>query len=160
MMRAIFPPGSDRTTVRRRRRALSRGYRAANFTRAARQSFAEHLIATKALRCTATAWMLIVAQCSAIPRQDGLGPVPLPDRPGHGAGAREGRTLPPSLQPGGASRLARPLVKLRRSRSLVELFDLKRVHWSFGDKVSKLGRQPLNIIKHSNKAILNNTKLY
>ena len=27
----------------------------------------EHLIATKALRCTATAWMLIVAQCSAIP---------------------------------------------------------------------------------------------
>ena len=35
--------------------------------RAARRSFAEHLIATKALRCTATAWMLIVAQCSAIP---------------------------------------------------------------------------------------------
>ena len=35
----------------------------------ARQSFAEHLIATKTLRCTATAWMLIVAQCSAIPRQ-------------------------------------------------------------------------------------------
>ena len=29
--------------------------------------FAENLIATKALRCTATARMLIVAQCSAIP---------------------------------------------------------------------------------------------
>ena len=37
------------------------------FERFARQSFAEHLIATKALRCTATAWMLIAAQCSAIP---------------------------------------------------------------------------------------------
>ena len=33
----------------------------------ARQSFTEHLIATKALRCTAAAWILIVAQCSAIP---------------------------------------------------------------------------------------------
>ena len=33
----------------------------------ARPSFAEHLIATKALRCTATARMLIVAQCSANP---------------------------------------------------------------------------------------------
>ena len=33
----------------------------------ARRSSAEHLIATKALHCTATAWMLIVAQCSAIP---------------------------------------------------------------------------------------------
>ena len=33
----------------------------------ARQSFAEHLIAAKVLRCTATARMLIVAQCSAIP---------------------------------------------------------------------------------------------
>ena len=33
----------------------------------ARRSSAEHLIATKALRCTATAWNLIVAQfCSAI----------------------------------------------------------------------------------------------
>ena len=30
----------------------------------ARRSSAEHLIATKALRCTATAWNLIVAQCS------------------------------------------------------------------------------------------------
>ena len=38
----------------------------------ARQSFAEHLIATKALRRTATAWNLIVAQCSANPRQDAL----------------------------------------------------------------------------------------
>ena len=37
----------------------------------ARRSSAEHLITSKALRCTATAWMLIVAQCSAIPRQDG-----------------------------------------------------------------------------------------
>ena len=36
----------------------------------ARRSSAEHLIATKALCCTATAWMLIVAQCSAIPQQD------------------------------------------------------------------------------------------
>ena len=35
----------------------------------ARRSSAEHLIATKALRRTATAWILIVAQCSAIPRQ-------------------------------------------------------------------------------------------
>ena len=35
--------------------------------REARRSSAEHLIATKALRCTATARMLIVAQCSAIP---------------------------------------------------------------------------------------------
>ena len=34
---------------------------------AARRSSAEHLIATKALRCTATARMLIVAQCPAIP---------------------------------------------------------------------------------------------
>ncbi len=33
----------------------------------ARRSSAEHLIATKALRCTATARMLIVAQCSANP---------------------------------------------------------------------------------------------
>ena len=33
----------------------------------ARRSSAEHLIATKAPRCTATAWILIVAQCSAIP---------------------------------------------------------------------------------------------
>ena len=33
----------------------------------ARPSSAEHLIATKALRCTATARMLIVAQCSANP---------------------------------------------------------------------------------------------
>ena len=33
----------------------------------ARRSSVEHLISTKALRCTATAWMLIVAQCSAIP---------------------------------------------------------------------------------------------
>ena len=33
----------------------------------ARRSSAEHLIATKVLRCTATAWILIVAQCSAIP---------------------------------------------------------------------------------------------
>ena len=33
----------------------------------ARRSSAEHLIATNALRCTATAWILIVAQCSAIP---------------------------------------------------------------------------------------------
>ena len=33
----------------------------------ARRSSAEHLIATKALRCTATAWILIVAQCSATP---------------------------------------------------------------------------------------------
>ena len=33
----------------------------------ARRSSAEHLIATKALHCTATAWMLIAAQCSAIP---------------------------------------------------------------------------------------------
>ncbi len=33
----------------------------------ARQRFAEHLIATKAPRCTATAGMLIIAQCSAIP---------------------------------------------------------------------------------------------
>ena len=31
----------------------------------ARQSFAEHLIATKALRCTATAWMLTVAESFA-----------------------------------------------------------------------------------------------
>ena len=31
----------------------------------ARRSFAEHLIATKALRCTATAWMLIVAESFA-----------------------------------------------------------------------------------------------
>ena len=38
-------------------------------------SSAEHLIATKALRCTATAWMLIVAQCSAIPRQVEIGAV-------------------------------------------------------------------------------------
>ena len=37
----------------------------------ARRSSAEHLIATKALCCTTTARMLIVAQCSAIPRQDG-----------------------------------------------------------------------------------------
>ena len=34
---------------------------------AARRSSAEHQIATKALRCTATARMLIAAQCSAIP---------------------------------------------------------------------------------------------
>ena len=34
---------------------------------AARRSSAEHLIAMKSLRCTATAWMLIVAECSAIP---------------------------------------------------------------------------------------------
>ena len=34
--------------------------------RLARRSSAEHPIATKALRCTATAWRLIVAQCSAI----------------------------------------------------------------------------------------------
>ena len=33
--------------------------------RSARRSSAEHLIATKALRCTATAWMLIVAQSFA-----------------------------------------------------------------------------------------------
>ena len=33
----------------------------------ARRSSAEHLIATKALRCTATAWILIATQCSAIP---------------------------------------------------------------------------------------------
>ena len=33
----------------------------------ARRSSAKHLIATEALRCTATAWMLIVARCSAIP---------------------------------------------------------------------------------------------
>ena len=33
----------------------------------ARRSSVEHLIATKALRYTATAWILIVAQCSAIP---------------------------------------------------------------------------------------------
>ena len=33
----------------------------------ARRSSAEHLIATKALRCTAAAWILTVAQCSAIP---------------------------------------------------------------------------------------------
>ena len=33
---------------------------------AARPSSAERLIATKALRRTATAWILIVAQCSAI----------------------------------------------------------------------------------------------
>ena len=33
----------------------------------ARRSSAEHLIATKAPRWTATAWILIVAQCSAIP---------------------------------------------------------------------------------------------
>ena len=33
----------------------------------ARRSSAEHLIATKTLRCTAAAWFLIVAQCSAIP---------------------------------------------------------------------------------------------
>ena len=32
----------------------------------ARRSSAEHLIATKALRCTATAWMLIVAESFAI----------------------------------------------------------------------------------------------
>ncbi len=38
----------------------------------ARRSSAEHLIATKALRRTATAWTLIVAQCSAILRQDNL----------------------------------------------------------------------------------------
>ena len=34
---------------------------------AARQSSAEHMIAMKALRCTATAWILIAAQCSGIP---------------------------------------------------------------------------------------------
>ena len=34
---------------------------------AARRKFAEHPIATKALRCTATAWNLIAAQCSVIP---------------------------------------------------------------------------------------------
>ena len=39
----------------------------ARFRNMARRSSAEHLIATKALHCTATAWMLIVAQCSAIP---------------------------------------------------------------------------------------------
>ena len=33
----------------------------------ARRSSAEHLIATKAPCCTATAWILTVAQCSAIP---------------------------------------------------------------------------------------------
>ena len=33
----------------------------------ARRSSVEHLIATKALRCTAMAWILTVAQCSAIP---------------------------------------------------------------------------------------------
>ena len=32
-----------------------------------RRSLAEHLITTKALRCTATAWNLIVARCTAIP---------------------------------------------------------------------------------------------
>ena len=32
---------------------------------AARRSSAEHLIATKALRCTATAWMLTVAESLA-----------------------------------------------------------------------------------------------
>jgi len=34
---------------------------------AARRSSAEHLIATKSLHCTAMNWILIVAQCSAIP---------------------------------------------------------------------------------------------
>ena len=34
------------------------------------------------------------------------------------------------------------------------------VHWGFGDKVTKLGRQPLNIVKHINKNSVNNTKLY
>ena len=33
----------------------------------ARRSSAEHLVATKAPRCTATTWILIVAQCSEIP---------------------------------------------------------------------------------------------
>ncbi len=32
----------------------------------ARRSSAEHLIATKALRCTAAAWILIAIQCSVI----------------------------------------------------------------------------------------------
>ena len=34
------------------------------------------------------------------------------------------------------------------------------VHWGFGDKVFKLGRQPLKIVKNNNKVLLNNTKLY
>ena len=33
----------------------------------ARQDSAEHFSATKSLRCTAVAWMLIVAQCFAVP---------------------------------------------------------------------------------------------
>lgn len=43
--------------------------RSAGVRRQARHRSAEHLIATKALFCTATAWILTVAQRSAIPRQ-------------------------------------------------------------------------------------------
>ena len=49
--------------------ALARTVRARLNMVHARQSFAEHPVATKALLYTATAWMLIVAQCSAIPQQ-------------------------------------------------------------------------------------------
>ena len=42
-------------------------YLLSEITNFARRGSAEHLIATKALRCTAMAWILIVAQCSAIP---------------------------------------------------------------------------------------------
>ena len=60
---------SLREKMTRRRSSSNIGVADAVAAIEARRSSAEHLIATKAPRCTATAWNLIVAQCFAISRQ-------------------------------------------------------------------------------------------